>query len=344
MRVPLCKAGLLVVLIAGALSPRAAFAQSAIAGVVRDPSGAVLPGVVVEASSPVLIEKVRTAMTDTAGAYRLIDLRPGVYTVTFTLAGFNTFRRDGFELSADFTAPFTLRLDPLAAVMILVITGIGSLIHLYSTAYMHEERDSEFARYFSYLNLFAAFMLVLVLGSNFLAMFVGWEGVGLCSYLLIGFWYAKKSATDAGKKAFIVNRIGDVGFVLGMLFGFSRFGTLDFEEVAGIVGSLAPETAFLTSSSCGSSGKFATFRRSSRNGSRVTSTRSFALSTTLSPISTSRSASQSPKPFLSSTDIATSMFVLNCTRRSRMSATGPALMPSNFTPKRCSYVFARPTM
>ena len=134
--------------------------------------------------------------------------------------------------SGDFTAAFTLRLDPLSSVMILVITGIGSLIHIYSTAYMHEETDAEYARYFSYLNLFAAFMLVLVLGSNFLVMFVGWEGVGLCSYLLIGFWYQKKSASDAGKKAFIVNRIGDFGFVLGVLLLFVRFGTVDFQEVA----------------------------------------------------------------------------------------------------------------
>ena len=100
--------------------------------------------------------------------------------------------------------------------MMLVVTGIGFLIHVYSTAYMHEERDSEYARYFSYLNLFAAFMLVLVLGANFPVMFVGWEGVGLCSYLLIGFWFTKQSASDAGKKAFIVNRIGDFGFLLGM--------------------------------------------------------------------------------------------------------------------------------
>ena len=99
--------------------------------------------------------------------------------------------------------------------MILVITGIGSLIHIYSTGYMHEEPDSEYARYFSYLNLFAAFMLVLVLGASLPVMFVGWEGVGLCSYLLIGFWFKKKSAADAGKKAFIVNRIGDFGFILG---------------------------------------------------------------------------------------------------------------------------------
>ena len=91
--------------------------------------------------------------------------------------------------SGDFVLDLTLRVDPLAAVMILVITGIGSLIHIYSTAYMHEESDPEYARYFSYLNLFAFFMLVLVLGANFLVLFVGWEGVGLCSYLLIGFWF-----------------------------------------------------------------------------------------------------------------------------------------------------------
>src|SRR5678810_1230774 len=128
--------------------------------------------------------------------------------------------------------PLTLRLDPLSAVMILVITGIGSLIHLYSTAYMHDETDGEYARYFSYLNLFAAFMLVLVLGASFPVMFIGWEGVGLCSYLLIGFWFTKQSAADAGKKAFVVNRIGDFGFMLGMLALFATFGTLDFQEVA----------------------------------------------------------------------------------------------------------------
>ena len=146
--------------------------------------------------------------------------------------------------SGDFSVGFTLRLDPLASVMILVITGIGSLIHIYSTAYMHEETDSEFARYFSYLNLFAAFMLVLVLASNFLVMFVGWEGVGLCSYLLVGFWFQKKSAADAGKKAFIVNRIGDFGFILGVLLIFVRFGSLDFQEVARSAAMLSPETTF----------------------------------------------------------------------------------------------------
>ena len=148
--------------------------------------------------------------------------------------------------SGDFTAGFTLRVDPLASVMILVVTGIGLLIHIYSTAYMHEESDSEFARYFSYLNLFAAFMLVLVLGANFLVMFVGWEGVGLCSYLLIGFWYQKKSASDAGKKAFIVNRIGDFGFILGVLLLFVHFGTVDFQEVARAASVVSPETTFGT--------------------------------------------------------------------------------------------------
>ncbi len=137
--------------------------------------------------------------------------------------------------------PLAFRVDPLASVMILVITGIGSLIHIYSTSYMHEETDGEYARYFSYLNLFAAFMLVLVLGSNFPVMFVGWEGVGLCSYLLIGFWFRKQSAADAGKKAFVVNRIGDFGFILGMFLIFGVFGSLDFQEVAFHASQRAPE-------------------------------------------------------------------------------------------------------
>jgi NADH-quinone oxidoreductase subunit L len=143
--------------------------------------------------------------------------------------------------SGNLVVPFSLRLDQLAAVMVLVITGIGALIHIYSTGYMHEESDSEYARYFSYLNLFAAFMLVLVLGANFPVMFVGWEGVGLCSYLLIGFWFRKRSAADAGKKAFIVNRIGDVGFILGMLLIFATFGTLDFQQVAAAADGRAVE-------------------------------------------------------------------------------------------------------
>jgi len=146
--------------------------------------------------------------------------------------------------SGDLNIGASFRVDPLSSVMILVITGIGSLIHIYSTAYMHEETDSEYARYFSYLNLFAAFMLVLVLGSNFPMLFVGWEGVGLCSYLLIGFWYRKQSATDAGKKAFIVNRVGDFAFILGSLLIFTHFGSLDFQEVASKASMLPVETSW----------------------------------------------------------------------------------------------------
>jgi NADH-quinone oxidoreductase subunit L len=143
--------------------------------------------------------------------------------------------------SGDLQIPMQFRLDHLSSLMILVITGIGSLIHIYSTAYMHEETDSEYARYFSYLNLFAAFMLVLVLGSTFPVMFVGWEGVGLCSYLLIGFWFKKNSANDAGKKAFVVNRIGDFGFLLGTFLVFVLFGTLDFQQVAAQVNTMPVE-------------------------------------------------------------------------------------------------------
>jgi len=143
-----------------------------------------------------------------------------------------------------FEVPWAFRLDPLAAMMILVVTGIGLLIHVYSTVYMHDEPRGGYARFFSYLNLFCFFMLILVLGSSFLTMFVGWEGVGLCSYLLIGYWYEKKSASDAGKKAFLVNRVGDWGFVLGVFLVFYTFGTLDFRSVANAAGALPVETEF----------------------------------------------------------------------------------------------------
>src|SRR3954451_13411561 len=127
--------------------------------------------------------------------------------------------------------PWGFRLDPLSAMMLLVVTAIGTLIHIYATAYMHDEPRGGVARFFCYLNLFCFFMLVLVLGSNALVMFVGWEGVGLCSYLLIGFWYQKKSAADAGKKAFVMNRIGDWVFILGIFLMFRTFGTFDFAEI-----------------------------------------------------------------------------------------------------------------
>ncbi|MFQ5743505.1 MAG: NADH-quinone oxidoreductase subunit L [Acidobacteriota bacterium] len=131
--------------------------------------------------------------------------------------------------SAPFIVRFGFLLDPLSAVMILVVTGVGFLIHVYSIGYMHG--DKGFYRFFTYLNLFAAFMLVLVLGNSYGMMFIGWEGVGLCSYLLIGYYFSKKSAGDAGKKAFIVNRVGDLGFLLGMLTIFFTFGSLDYSKV-----------------------------------------------------------------------------------------------------------------
>ncbi len=131
-----------------------------------------------------------------------------------------------------FEVPWAFRLDPLSGMMSLIVTGIGFLIHVYSVAYMDHEPRGGYVRFFCYLNLFCFFMLTLVLGSTFLVMFVGWEGVGLSSYLLIGFWYHKKSAADAGKKAFVVNRIGDFGFILGIFLVFFTFGTLDFRAVA----------------------------------------------------------------------------------------------------------------
>jgi NADH-quinone oxidoreductase subunit L len=125
-----------------------------------------------------------------------------------------------------FRAGFDLQVDQLTVVMLLVVTGVGWLIHIYSTGYMAHEGG--YYRFFCYLNLFMFFMLILVLAANYVLLFVGWEGVGLCSYLLVGFYFLRKSAADAGKKAFIVNRIGDFGFMLGMFLLFRTFGTLDF--------------------------------------------------------------------------------------------------------------------
>jgi NADH-quinone oxidoreductase subunit L len=127
-------------------------------------------------------------------------------------------------------ADFSFVLDQLSLVMLLVVTGVGFLIHIYSVGYM--AHDEGYARYFSYLNLFLFFMTTLVLAGNALLMFVGWEGVGLASYLLIGFWFQKTTAADAGKKAFIVNRIGDFGFLIGMFLLLANFGTLTFSEIA----------------------------------------------------------------------------------------------------------------
>ncbi|HWO90284.1 MAG TPA: NADH-quinone oxidoreductase subunit L [Gemmatimonadales bacterium] len=129
------------------------------------------------------------------------------------------------ELGVD----FSLQVDRLSIIMALVVTGVGSIIHVFSVGYMHE--DEGYARYFAYLNLFIAFMLVLVLGANFPVLFIGWEGVGLCSYLLIGFWFTDEQKAAAGLKAFLVNRVGDAGFLVAMFLIFRTLGTLDFTAV-----------------------------------------------------------------------------------------------------------------
>ena len=130
---------------------------------------------------------------------------------------------------ANFVASWEFQIDPLSAVMILVVTGVGFLIHVYSTGYMAHEGG--YYRFFGYLNLFMFSMLTLILANNLLLLFVGWEGVGLCSYLLIGFYFLRKSASDAGKKAFIVNRIGDAGFILGLFLMLGTLGTIQFTEI-----------------------------------------------------------------------------------------------------------------
>lgn len=141
-----------------------------------------------------------------------------------------------------FQVDFSLLLDPLSALMAAVVTGVSFLIHIYSIGYMAE--DERYARYFTFMNLFVFAMLILVLANNYVMMYVGWEGVGLCSYLLIGFWFERKSAADAGKKAFIVNRVGDFGFALGIMLIFSLFGTVQFSEVFGRApGVLGPAAA-----------------------------------------------------------------------------------------------------
>jgi len=133
--------------------------------------------------------------------------------------------------AGDFRAPVALLVDPLSVTLMLVVTGVGFLIHLYSVGYMHDEDRRGFARYFTYLNLFTFAMLLLVMADNFLLLFVGWEGVGLCSYLLIGFWFSDMANAAAGKKAFIVNRIGDFGFLIGIFLIFGSFGSVTFADV-----------------------------------------------------------------------------------------------------------------
>src|ERR1700733_14257260 len=142
--------------------------------------------------------------------------------------------------SGNFQVDFSFYLDQLSLVMLLVVTGGGFLIHIYSVGYMWD--DDGYYRFMSYLNLFMFFMLTLVLAKNYLMMFIGWEGVGLASYLLIGFWFTKDSAAAAGKKAFIVNRIGDFGFLIALFLMIKHFGTLDFLTLFAKIQPLASET------------------------------------------------------------------------------------------------------
>jgi NADH-quinone oxidoreductase subunit L len=181
------------------------------------------------------------------------------------LAAFGRVWRDGetftgplFEwiVAGSFRAPVTLHLDQLSAVMLLVVTGVGFLIHVYSIGYMHE--DPDYPRFFTYLNLFVFSMVMLVLAGNFLLLYVFWEAVGLCSYLLIGFWYTREAAANAGKKAFIVNRVGDFGFGLGVMLLWTALGSLEYAEVFAAAPTLAVGTAtaislLLFTGACGKS-------------------------------------------------------------------------------------------
>ena len=175
---------------------------------------------------------------------------PGVMAGAFLLTLVNFIRMFGVELhdpvimsywtwmaTGTFAVEAAIQLDQLSMIMMMIVTGVGFLIHVFSVGYMRD--DPGYPRYFAYLNLFVFFMLVLVMGASYPLMFVGWEGVGLCSYLLIGFWFGDREKSDAGKKAFIVNRIGDVGFLVAMFLLFAEFGTLDFVPIFGEAETLA---------------------------------------------------------------------------------------------------------
>src|SRR5690242_1758572 len=129
------------------------------------------------------------------------------------------------------TIPFAFQIDQLSSLFLLIITGVGFLIHVYSTSYMHEEKPEHFGRYFSYLNLFVFSMLLLVMGANYVIMFIGWEGVGLCSYLLIGYWFKNNEYNKAANKAFVMNRIGDLAFLIAIFWIISKVGNINYGDV-----------------------------------------------------------------------------------------------------------------
>src|SRR5436190_19793496 len=166
------------------------------------------------------------ALRGVAGPYRAAELK------LFDFVNVGSFRAD-----------VNLLFDPLSAIFVLLITGVGFLIHLYAVGYMADDPGRR--RFFGYFNLFAAAMLLLVLGGNYLMTFLGWEGVGLASYLLIAFWYDRPSATTAGKKAFIMNRVGDVGLLLAMFLMVATFGSLNFADVFSGVGKAGSTTVLM---------------------------------------------------------------------------------------------------
>jgi NADH-quinone oxidoreductase subunit L len=153
--------------------------------------------------------------------------------VFFQVKGGNVYTAHYFDFInlSSLKIGFDFKIDQLSSLFLLIITGVGFLIHVYSTAYMHEEPAKDFAKYFSYLNLFIFSMLLLVMGGNYVIMFIGWEGVGLCSYLLIGFWFKNNEYTNAAKKAFVMNRIGDLGFLLAIFWLITKLGTVSYDEV-----------------------------------------------------------------------------------------------------------------
>ena len=153
--------------------------------------------------------------------------------VFFNVKGGNSHLAHYFNLIDinSFTIGFDFQIDPLSSLFLLIITGVGFLIHVYSTAYMHEEDGKDYAKYFAYLNLFVFSMLLLVMGGNYVILFIGWEGVGLCSYLLIGYWFKNVNYTNAAKKAFVMNRIGDLGFLLAVFWLLNKLGTTNFTDV-----------------------------------------------------------------------------------------------------------------
>ena len=160
--------------------------------------------------------------------------------VFFIVKGGNTYLAHYFDFinTSSLKVGFDFQIDQLSSLFLLIITGVGFLIHVYSTSYMHEEEPKDFAKYFSFLNLFVFSMLLLVMGGNYIIMFIGWEGVGLCSYLLIGYWFKNNDYNNAAKKAFIMNRIGDLGFLLAVFWLLSKLGTADYHEVFANVSKL----------------------------------------------------------------------------------------------------------